>query len=206
MSNAGELHQALHDIRNIRRHMAERTQFRGYGPAMLLSTAVMAVVAAGLQSRLLAKPVQSPSHYLQIWIGAAIVGTSISAVGVATRSRRMHSGLSGEMIAMAVRHFLPAVSAGLLLTVVLVAASPQSLALLPGLWQIFFSLGIFASCRFLPAPMVAAAIWYLGSGLAAIALGPQALSPFAMGIGFGVGQALIAAVLYLYGAQEQANA
>jgi len=28
--------------------------------------------------------------------------------------------------------------------------------MLPGLWQIVFSLGVFSSCRFLPRPMLAA--------------------------------------------------
>jgi hypothetical protein len=206
MSSVGELHRALHDIRNIRRQVAERTEFRGYGPAMLLSTALMAAVAAGVQGLWVADPAAAPARYLQLWIGTAVVGAGVSAIGVATRSRRMHSGLSGDMIGMAVRQFLPAVSAGLLLTVVLVARAPEQLWLLPGLWQIFFSLGIYASCRSLPRPMQAAAGWYMGSGLAAVALGAHALAPWVMGVGFGVGQALIAAVLYLHGAEEAADA
>jgi hypothetical protein len=69
--------------------------------------------------------------------------------------------------------------------------------MLPGLWEIIFSLGIFASCRFLPRPMFAVGLWYLVSGLACLALesGPQTLSPWSMGVPFGVGQLLVAAVL-----------
>jgi hypothetical protein len=70
--------------------------------------------------------------------------------------------------------------------------------MLPGLWQIVFSLGIFASCRSLPRPMLAAAVWYLACGLAVLALanGSAAFSPLAMALPFGIGQLLIAVILY----------
>ena len=41
--------------------------------------------------------------------------------------------------------------------------------MLPGLWQIFYSLGIFASCRLLPRPTFWVAVFYLGTGLAVLA-------------------------------------
>jgi len=60
-----------------------------------------------------------------------------------------------------------------------------------------FSLGIFASCRFLPRQMFAVGIWYLAAGLTCLMIGsgPRILSPWEMGIPFGVGQLLVAAVL-----------
>jgi hypothetical protein len=69
--------------------------------------------------------------------------------------------------------------------------------MLPGLWQILFSLGVFASCRSLPRPMLAVAIWYLACGLACLVLakGAYALSPWAMGVPFLVGQMLAAILL-----------
>lgn len=71
--------------------------------------------------------------------------------------------------------------------------------MLPGLWQIIFSLGAFASCRLLPRPMLAAGLWYLSSGLILLARGggEYALSPWAMGVPFGVGRILVAAVLWV---------
>ena len=73
--------------------------------------------------------------------------------------------------------------------------------MLPGLWQVIFSLGVFSSCRFLPRPMVAAGAWYLLTGLVGIALGDgRAFSPWAMGIPYGAGQLLVAGILLLHGA------
>ena len=70
------------------------------------------------------------------------------------------------------------------------------LACIPGLWQVIFSLGVFSSCRFLPRPMIAAGAWYLLTGLTCLALADnRALSPWTMGISYGVGQLLVAAIL-----------
>ena len=70
-----------------------------------------------------------------------------------TRTRRMHSGMADEMIRMAVEQFLPSAGAGALMTLVLVRFVPAAVWMLPGLWQVIFSLGVFSSCRFLPRPM-----------------------------------------------------
>ena len=114
------------------------------------------------------------------------------------RSRRIHSGLADEMIRTAVEQFLPSAIAGALLTITLVRWVPHALWMVPGMWQITFSLGVFSSCRFLPRPMIAAGAWYLLTGLACIALADtRALSPWAMGIPYGVGQLLVATILLL---------
>ena len=77
--------------------------------------------------------------------------------------------------------------------------------MLPGLWQIVFSLGFFASCRSLPRPMFAAAVWYLAAGLAVLAFanGTHAFSPCAMAVPFGVGQLFMAVVLYLHARRDR---
>jgi len=106
--------------------------------------------------------------------------------------------MADEMIRMAVEQFLPSVGAGALITIVLVRYVPAALWMLPGLWQIIFSLGVFSSCRFLPRPTVVAGAWYLFTGLVCISLADaRAFSPWAMAIPYGVGQLLVAAILLL---------
>jgi len=115
-----------------------------------------------------------------------------------TRTRRIHSGLSDEMIRMAVEQFLPAVVAGVLLTVAFVQFVPAAFWMLPGLWQVIFSLGIFSSCRFLPRPMIAAGAWYLLTGLICISLGgSRALAPWTMDLAYGAGQLVVAGILFV---------
>jgi hypothetical protein len=192
-----DLNRALGDISSIRRQMARSTEFRGYGPATLATTGVFAVAAAAAQTRWLADPANHISAYLGIWISTALLSATLIGIQTLTRSRRMHSGMADEMILMAVEQFLPSVGAGALITLVLVHFVPEAVWMLPGLWQVIFSLGVFSSCRFLPRPMAAAGVWYLGTGLACIALADgRALSPWAMGIPYGAGQVLVAAILH----------
>jgi hypothetical protein len=101
------------------------------------------------------------------------------------------------MLAAAVGQFVPWAVAGALMTLALIRFAPQCLWMTPGLWQVTFGLGVFASCRFLPRAMPLVGAWYLASGLAALAFaqGALAFTPWSMGIGFGVGQSLVALVL-----------
>jgi hypothetical protein len=200
-----DLNKALGDINRIRRQMARSTEFRGYGPATLASTGVLAILAAGAQSLWLRDPASDIGAYLGVWVSTAVLSAAAITAQMFTRSRRIHSGMADVMIRMAVEQFLPSVGAGALLTIVLVRYVPTALWMLPGIWQVVFSLGVFSSCRFLPRPMPAAGAWYLLTGLISISLADnRALSPWAMGIPYGAGQLLVAAIL-LFGRREESD-
>jgi hypothetical protein len=193
-----ELRQALKDISAIRNQVARGTQFRGYGPVSVASSGILAILVAAAQAHWLSDSVHDLRVFLGVWTSTAAVSVFLAALETTARVRRVHSGLAIEMIHAAVEQFLPCIVVGLLLTVVLVRIIPQDGWILPGLWEVIFSLGIFASCRFLPKQMFGVGAWYLGAGLVClfVASAHHALSPWAMGIPFGVGQLLVAAVLY----------
>jgi hypothetical protein len=192
-----DLNRALGDISSIRQQLARSTEFRGYGPATLAATGIFAIAAAAAQALWLPDPQKHITSYLSIWIVTALVSAVLIGVQTVTRAHRMHSGIANEMIYMAVEQFLPAAGAGTLLTLVLSQYAPSAMWMLPGLWQLIFSLGIFSSCRFLPRAMVAAGMWYLLAGLTCIALGDsRAFSPWTMGVSFGAGQFLAAGILF----------
>jgi hypothetical protein len=195
-----DLNRALGDIRDIRRQVAHSTEFRGYGPMTLAATAVMAVAAACAQSMWARGPAGNTFKYVVVWGATAVLSAALILTQTLTRAQRMHSGMADEMIRMAVEQFLPAAVAGTLVTVVLLRANPGAAWVLPALWQIIYSLGVFSSCRFLPRAMLAAGGWYLLTGLITLALGARgAMSPWTMGIAFGVGQSLIGAIMYVAG-------
>jgi hypothetical protein len=198
-----ELRQALAEISAIRTQVARETQFRGYGPRSTAATGVLAILVASVQSLWLKGPQADARVFLMVWVSTAAVAAGFSAWETYVRTRKVHFGFSREMIQAAIEQFLPAMVVGLMLTVVLVRVAPGELWMLPGLWQLSFSLGIFASCRFLPRPMFAVGLWYLVAGLACLAIegGPHALSPWTMGIPFGIGQLFLAAVL-TYGYED----
>jgi len=191
-----ELRQALADISAIRSQVARGTQFRGYGPLSIASSGILAMLVAAAESRW-GTSAPHLNVFLAIWISTAAVAVFLSALETIFRVRRVHSGLALEMIQAAVEQFLPCMVVALLLTVVLMQIAPQDSWMLPGLWAVVFSLGVFASCRFLPRQMFAVGAWYLAAGLVSllIAAGHHALLPWAMGLPFGIGQLLVAAVL-----------
>ena len=200
-----DLHKALDDIHSIRRQVAHSTEFRGYGPATLAATGLFAIAAAAAQAAWVPDPANHIGAYLTLWIWTAALSAAVVAAEMFARTRRIHSGMADEMIRMAVEQFLPAVGVGGLLTFVLIRFVPSALWMIPGLWQVIFSLGIFSSCRFLPSMITVAGAWYLLTGLISIALADnRALSPWAMGIPYGAGQLMVAAIL-LFTARESSD-
>jgi hypothetical protein len=192
-----DLERALADITAIRSQMARGTEFRGYGPVTVAATGLLALLAGALQALLLPDPAATPLGYLSLWAGMAAIAVILTACEMVARTRREHGGLADEMLYAAVEQYIPAGVAGTLITVVIYRYAPDALKMLPGLWQIIFSLGVFASCRSLPRGMFAVGVWYLAAGLATLALSSDMpFSPLAMAIPFGIGQLLMAFVLY----------
>ena len=188
---------ALDEISALRLQMARSAEFRGFGPATLAATGVIALVAAAAQRLWLPDPAANIRAYVGLWAATALVSVVLVAAEAVRRSRRAHEGLADDMLAAAAEQFRPAAFAGVLLTFVLIAYAPEALWMLPGLWQIVFSLGLFAACRNLPPRLSLVAVWYLATGLACLAFaqGPHAFSPWAMGLPFAVGEGHAAALL-----------
>lgn len=193
-----DLDKALADIGAIRSQLAAGTAFRGYGPATMAATSAVALITAVLQHTLLDNPTAQPFAFLLGWAAAAVLSLAMIWVEMRARSRRHHSGLADAMIHQAVEQFLPAGIAGVLLAILLWRFAPEALWMLPGLWQVLTSLGVFASVRLLPRTVALAGAWYFLAGFAVLMLASatHALSPWTMGLPFAVGQALMAAILY----------
>jgi hypothetical protein len=202
-----DLDKALADIIAIRSQLAAGTAFRGYGPAAVAATGVVALVAAILQSYWLDDPSRDPIAFFTGWALAAVLSAVMIWIEMRARSRRHHSGLADAMIHQAIEQFLPAGVAGVLLAAMLWKFAPETLWMLPGLWQILVSLGIFASVRSLPRTVALAGAWYFVAGFAVLILASQShgLSPWTMGLPFAVGQSLMAAILYFASGETDAD-
>jgi len=193
-----DLDKALADIFTIRSQIAAGTAFRGYGPAAVAATGGLALATALVQFVWLDDPTGHPLIFFAGWAAAALVSGGMIWTEMQARSRRHHSGLADAMIHQAVEQFLPAGTAGVLLAVLLWKFAPEALWMLPGLWQVLVSLGVFASVRSLPRTVALAGAWYFVAGFATLLLASQshALSPWTMGLPFVIGQLLMAAILH----------
>jgi hypothetical protein len=202
-----DLDKALADIFAIRSQIAAGTAFRGYGPATIAATGILALATAILQHLWLRDPTSQPLIFFAAWAIAALVSAVLIGVEMLARSRREHQGLADAMVYQAVEQFLPAGAAGVLLSAMLTKFAPEALWMLPGLWQLLVSLGIFASTRSLPRTVALAGAWYFLVGFATLVLasGTHTLSPWTMGLPFAIGQLFMAAILYFASGEHDAE-
>ena len=193
-----DLRSALMQIAEIRQSVARAETFRGYRAAPVAFSGALAVATAIIQATLISEPEYDATGYLLLWLGAALVSLAITSLFVVLHCRHSSSPLTRSTALLAVGQFIPCLLAGGLLTYVLQQRVPEALWMLPGLWAILFSLGVFASYRLLPRATFWVGVFYLAAGLANLgwAKGESAFSPWAMGLTFGIGQFLAAGILY----------
>ena len=193
-----ELNKALADILEIRSQIALGTSFRGLGPATIAATGAIGLLTAGLQAVRPDILAASATGFVLCWLAAAIVCAVAVRIEMQGRSRRLHSHLADTMINQAIECFMPAAAAAFFLPLFLLRFEPGAIWLMPGLWQLLVSLGIFASVRSLPRSMALAGGWYFLSGFVCLlwASGSHTLSPWMMGVPFFLGQMLMAAILH----------
>lgn len=194
-----ELRQALAQVSEIRDHLARTETFRGYRSATIAFTGVVGIATAIAQTLWLPQPADHLVAYLALWVGAAVFNLAIIGVEVWRRSRRAAATFARRNAVFAIEQFVPSLAAGGLVTLVIALRAESASWMLPGLWAVIFSLGIFASCRTLPRAVSAAGVWYVAAGTLALVWGQgdAALSPWIMGVAFGGGQLLTAAILHV---------
>jgi hypothetical protein len=193
-----ELREALSQIAAIRASVAATERFRGYRALPVALSGGFALLAAALQPHLVPDPAADLGGYLALWLTTAVLGAAAAGVRIAARDWFAPHPLTREVTRLAVGQFAPCLAAGLLVTVAVGRHAPHVGWALPGVWQVLFAMGVFASCRLLPRPVVWVGVFYLLCGTANLAFGhgPAAFGPWAMGLPFGVGQLVTAAVLY----------
>jgi hypothetical protein len=193
-----ELREALRQISDIRASVARSEVFRGYRSLTVGFSGALGIGAALFQSQWVASPATDLGRYLCFWISVAAVSLIVVTVELCWRAHHAGPGLSREMTRLAVEQFLPCVVAGALLTLSIYRYAPQAGWMLPGLWAMVFGLGVFASYRLLPRQVFWVGVFYIvcGCGCLQWAQGENAFSPWQMGITFGGGQLLSAAILF----------
>jgi len=187
-----ELRRALNDISNIRNQIADVQLFRGFGPMVIGATGGLALGLSALQVNVQQSAVLTP------WIALAFVCVALIGVEMLALSKRKHGGKANELLWAVIQRFLPCLAAGAAIGWIIISQAPVLSWILPGLWQILIALGLFAATTMLPRNVIYAAAWYLVSGLLVLLMSAQsmALTPWAMGIPFGVGQILLAGLLH----------
>lgn len=194
-----DLEKALGEIGDIRAKLATNAMFRGFGPRIVAITGLLALLNALAQTLWPEIFADSAQRYIWSWIAIGVIATALTATEMWARSRRIHGGLADAMLSNAAEQFLPAGVAGAAITAVILKFSAEQSWLLPGLWQIILSIGIFSAARSLTKAINIIAAWYFVSGIVVLILCAQThqLSPWHMGLPFTAGQLAAALILKL---------
>lgn len=202
-----DVEKVIVDIANIREQLAAGTEFQGFGSVVIGLTGVLALTMAASQS--VWPHILAPDQMTMLlcWVVTAIVGLVLIGAEMVARCRRHHGGMANAMLANAIELFLPALFAGAAVGAVLATFKPDDLWLLPGLWQVFVALGVFAAAKFLPRSLTYVGAWYFLSGITVLimASGDAVLDPWMMGVPFATGQFLMAFLLHIASEPENAE-
>jgi len=193
-----ELTDALAQITEIRQHISRTEVFRGCRWLTVGFSGLTAFIAATIQGCYIAEPQQQLPQYLMLWIGAAALSVAVVGAEIVLRMRAAPSSVVRETTRMAVEQFIPCLVAGGAVTAIIVRRATDAAWMLPGLWAVIFSLGMFATYRLLPRAVFWVGMFYLACGAIALADGRDGipLSPWVMGLTFGVGQLSLATIFY----------
>src|SRR5262245_27110798 len=89
-----DLHKGLADIGTIRQQLAAGTMFRGFGPAVIAVTGLLALGTAVVQSIWLDDVARTPLAFFAGWTVTALISAALIGAEMVARTRRHHSGLA----------------------------------------------------------------------------------------------------------------
>jgi hypothetical protein len=155
------------------------------------------LAAAALQPYLL-EPENQLRDFMVLWMLVAGASLLTAAVQLWRRARLANSRLARQATLLAAEQFLPSIVVGAVVTLCVSRYASDAAWMLPGLWSLIFSLGVFASYRLLPRQVAWVGLYYVAAGATCIVWGQgaHALAPWQMALSFGGGQIFGAAVLY----------
>jgi len=187
------VHQALAQVRLMRRYVIEKQRFKGYsGRARALSGCVALMASFWLSQR----PGRAGGYALAVWLAVALAGAAInfgavlfwflSDTAADRQARRLKPAIE----------VLPALAAGAVIT----AAFWRDGAFdyIVPVWMIIFGIANLASRHVLPREIAWIGLYYMASGTALLLLYPRAglSNPWPMGIVFFVGEWLGGLVIF----------
>ncbi|MFC1600877.1 hypothetical protein ACFL34_00830 [Candidatus Sumerlaeota bacterium] len=191
-----EIDKALHQIGEIHERLTHTQVFRGYRAAPIACSGALALLAGALQQRLVG--LEPTRQFVYYWIAVAVICAATAGGGIVRNYLVLRDPLVRRQTRTVVGQLLPSLVAGLLVTIALALPATGGIVLLPGLWTILFSLGIFASRPHLPRNIGWVALFYLVAGALMLAGGALRglISPWGLGLTFGIGQVCSGLVLY----------
>jgi len=189
--------RALEQIAEIHEQLGRSTVFRGWRSIPVACSGLVGLLAAAWQSGQ-ARPLD-PVTFTTFWLAVGTLSLLVGCAEIVWHYVARADELERARARHVVGQLLPALFAGALATGAFIRINPALAVLLPGLWALFFGVGIFATRPYAPRGSSWIALFYWTAGLVLLwTAGTIAeLSPWTVGGTFGAGQLLAALVLYM---------
>lgn len=198
------LHRALSDIAEIRAQLDKTETYRGFRSSAVGVSVILLLAGAFIQKAWVADSVLEIDRFLLVWFCVAITSLGTAVAEMLIRARVSESQLVTKMHWSLVRQIAPSLAVGFALTILISAhaldqpAEAGMMWALPGVWSMIYGLGLFTCRKHLPEQTLGVAIYFLvvGGLTLAYAWSTRELTGWQMVVSFGVGQALLAIVLF----------
>jgi len=190
-----QLTAALEQINEIHGHMARGQAYRGYRPLPVAFSGALGLVAAYLQPYFVSP--LAPETFALYWMVAAAICAVLAGSAVGLHFLQQPPW-ERRQILFVWGQFIPCLVAGGIAGAGIARSLPEAIPLLPGIWAIIFSMGIFASRPFLPRITGWVALYYMVAGAWLLHEMPDPTRPaWALAVVFCIGQCAGALMLYL---------
>ena len=188
--------RALDQIAEIHRQIAKGEVYRGYRSLPVATSGAVGVIAAWLQPAGLGA--SDPIGFVAYWAVAAAAAAFVGSIEILYNYVVKEDASGRRRTRQVIGQFLPAAAAGAAITACFVHAGAAFVPLLPGLWAICFGIAAFACRPYLPRAAGWVALFYAGCGVALLWMAHGTVPPSGwwVGVPFGAGQLLSAAVLW----------
>jgi hypothetical protein len=189
--------QALDRIEEIHAQIAKGEVFRGYRPLPVALAGAIGLLAGWLQPRVVPAD-DDGTLFLAWWLTVAVLNAAVNAAVIAAGYARCRDAFARRHTRQVVGQILPALAAGGVVSLALFVADHGLVRVLPGLWALFFALGLFASRPYLARATGWVALFFLLSGGALLAFPVAGLERLGLAHGAVFGTGLLAAALVLH--------
>jgi hypothetical protein len=190
--------QALSEIKEIGDILARTQHTSCFRPFPIAGTALLGLVAASFAETVMSPMIMGSGAFVGYWFAVAMLCVLAMAADLGKRYWTTDSELQRGRTRIALYQFAPCLLIGGFTTLCVLPTHEQPSSMLPGLWCILISLGIFATLNNAPRAMVFPAAFYaiIGGLFWRFEDWTIGLGSWSMGLAFGVGQLWTAAILW----------
>ena len=189
-----ETQKAVNQLAEIYAQISKTELYRGFRAKPVAITGLAALLSIFLQPYWVAPG--DRYAFVEFWVFIAIANGLFMGSILAHRYLYRDNHWERHKTHNMLMQFGPTLLAGAMVTFVAYRFDPHLICYLPGIWSLTFALGIIAARAYLSNHLFWCGMYYLLASMFLLTSGTWSLSPWGMGLTFGVGQLLVATVMY----------